>query len=35
VSVRGRVTASEDDVPQDDWPAHIVKWPNRAPRSLK
>ena len=35
VSVRGRVAASEDDVPQDDWPAHIVKWPNRAPRPLK
>jgi uncharacterized cysteine cluster protein YcgN (CxxCxxCC family) len=35
VSVRGRVAASEDDVPQDDWPTHIVKWPNRAPRPIK
>jgi uncharacterized cysteine cluster protein YcgN (CxxCxxCC family) len=32
VSVRGRVFASEDDLPQDMWPERIVEWPNRAPR---
>jgi hypothetical protein len=28
----GRVAASEDDIPQDDWADHIVKWPNRPAR---
>jgi uncharacterized protein len=32
VSVRGRVSASEDDLSQDLWPDRIVKWPNRPPR---
>ena len=32
VSVRGRVFASEDDLPQDSWPERIVLWPNRPPR---
>ncbi len=32
VSVRGRVFASEDDLPQDLWPDRIAQWPNRAPR---
>ena len=35
VSVRERVAASEDDVPQEDWPDHIVRWPNRAPPPRK
>ena len=36
VSVRERVAASEDDVPQEDWPDHIVRWPRSAePRALK
>ena len=35
VSVRGRVKASEDDVPLDDWIDHIVKWPNRPARVRK
>ena len=35
VSVRSRVKASEDDVPQDEWIDHIVKWPNRTPRRSK
>jgi uncharacterized protein len=32
VSVRGRVSANEDDLSQDRWPDRIVKWPNRPPR---
>ena len=32
VSVRGRVAASEDDLPTEDWLDRIVKWPNRPPR---
>jgi len=35
VSVRGKVFASEDDVPQDLWPERIVSWPNRRPRKPK
>lgn len=35
VSVRGRVKASEDDVPTDNWVNHIVKWPNRNVRPKK
>ena len=35
VSVRARVAASEDDVAQEDWPDHIVRWPNRAPPPRK
>jgi len=32
ISVRGRIAASEDDLPQDSWPDRIVTWPNRWPR---
>jgi len=32
VSVAGRVTASEDDLPIELWPDRIVCWPNRPPR---
>ena len=32
VSVRGRISASEDDVPMELWVERIVKWPNRRPR---
>jgi uncharacterized cysteine cluster protein YcgN (CxxCxxCC family) len=32
ISVRGRVSASEVDVLIDEWPDHIVKWPNRVPK---
>jgi uncharacterized cysteine cluster protein YcgN (CxxCxxCC family) len=32
ISVRGRVYASEDDVPFEAWPERIVHWPNRRPR---
>ena len=35
VSVRGRVAASEDDVPTEAWPDHIVRWPNRPPRRAR
>ena len=35
VSVRGRVKASEDDVPTESWVDHIVKWPNRPARAKK
>jgi uncharacterized cysteine cluster protein YcgN (CxxCxxCC family) len=32
VSVRGRVAASELDLPIELWPDHIARWPNRPPR---
>jgi len=32
VSVKGRVYASEDDLPGELWAERIVKWPNRRPR---
>jgi uncharacterized cysteine cluster protein YcgN (CxxCxxCC family) len=35
VSVRDRVSASEDDLPQDSWPKRIVLWPNRPPRRAR
>jgi uncharacterized protein len=35
VSVRGRVSANEDDMPAELWPERIVKWPNKAPRRQK
>ena len=31
ISVRGRVAASELDVPIELWPERIVKWPNQTP----
>jgi uncharacterized cysteine cluster protein YcgN (CxxCxxCC family) len=35
VSVRGKIAASEDDVPMEDWPDHIARWPNRPARRRK
>jgi uncharacterized cysteine cluster protein YcgN (CxxCxxCC family) len=35
VSVRGRVYASEDDLPQERWLERIVKWPNRPAKAKK
>ena len=35
VSVRGRVSASEDDLPAEDFGDRIVKWPNRPPRKAR
>ena len=35
VSVRGKVSASESDVPTRRWVERIVKWPNRLPRSAR
>jgi uncharacterized cysteine cluster protein YcgN (CxxCxxCC family) len=35
VSVRGRVVATEDEVPLEDWEDHIVKWPNQVPRRAR
>ena len=35
VSVRGKVAASEDDVPVDDLPEHIVAWPHRWPKKAR
>ena len=35
VSVRGRVSASEDDLPPEDFGERIVKWPNRPPRKTR
>ena len=32
ISVRGRVKASETDLPQSEWPDRIAVWPNRWPR---
>jgi uncharacterized protein len=32
ISVRGRVAASENDMPVELWPDRIVKWPNQTPR---
>jgi uncharacterized cysteine cluster protein YcgN (CxxCxxCC family) len=35
VSVRGRVGASEEDVPVELWPDRIVEWPNQPARRRK
>jgi uncharacterized cysteine cluster protein YcgN (CxxCxxCC family) len=35
VSVRGRVSASEDDLTAEDYGDRIVKWPNRPPRKTR
>lgn len=35
VSVRGRVSASEDDVEIDELPGRIVSWPDRWPKRAK
>jgi uncharacterized cysteine cluster protein YcgN (CxxCxxCC family) len=35
VSVRGRVSASENDVPAENLGDRIVKWPNRPPRGVR
>jgi uncharacterized cysteine cluster protein YcgN (CxxCxxCC family) len=34
VSVRGRVFASEDDVPAEMWPSRLARWPNRRPKGV-
>ena len=33
ISARGRISASEDDVPLADYPDFIVNWPTRKPRA--
>ena len=35
VSVRGKVFASEDELPQALWEARVVAWPNRLPKKAK
>ncbi len=35
ISVRGRVAANEEDVPLEDLPRHIVKWPMKVPARAK
>ena len=35
ISVRGRVGASEDDVPDEQLEAHIVNWPLRLPKAAR
>jgi uncharacterized cysteine cluster protein YcgN (CxxCxxCC family) len=32
ISVRARIGSREDDVPMENWPDHIVRWPNRPAR---
>lgn len=34
-SVRGRISAFEDDIVEDDWPKHIVQWPLRWPKDKR
>ena len=35
ISVRGRVYASEDDVPAEHWQSRLARWPNRWPRGSR
>src|SRR5262245_13667932 len=35
ISVRGRVSASEDDVDDDELEEHIVRWPQRMPKRAR
>lgn len=35
VSVKGRVSVSEEEVDDEDLPSHIVKWPLRWPRGAR
>ena len=35
VSVRGRVVASEDQIPEEDLEDHIVDWPGKLPETAK
>ena len=35
ISVRGRVTESEDDVPDDKLEDHIVSWPGKVPKAAR
>lgn len=35
VSVRGKVYANEDEIPEDDVPARIVAWPLRWPKGAR
>ena len=34
-SVRGRISAYEDDIAEGDWPQHIVQWPLRWPKDKR
>lgn len=34
-SVRGRISAYEDDIAEDDWSQHIVQWPLRWPKDKR
>jgi uncharacterized cysteine cluster protein YcgN (CxxCxxCC family) len=34
-SVRGRISAWEDEVALEDWPDHIVRWPLQWPRQRR
>jgi uncharacterized protein len=34
-SVKGRVPALEDDIPEEDLPEHIVTWPMRWPKAAR
>ena len=34
-SVRGRISAYEDDIAEEDWPQHIVQWPLRWPKDKR
>jgi hypothetical protein len=35
ISVFGRIAANEDDVPVDELPNFIVKWPSRTPKAAR
>jgi uncharacterized cysteine cluster protein YcgN (CxxCxxCC family) len=35
ISVHGRIAAREDDVPVEQWPEFIVKWPARVPKAAR
>jgi uncharacterized cysteine cluster protein YcgN (CxxCxxCC family) len=35
ISCRGRISASEADVPDEELQDHIVNWPNRIPKAAR
>ena len=35
ISVRGRAGPNEDDVPVEDYPDYVVRWPGNAPKGRK
>jgi len=35
ISVRGKISLSEDEVAFEEWPNHIKAWPGRNPRARK